>query len=139
MLIMHNYMTEKSIGEIMTKKLVTIGTTCSAQEAAKKKRDKDVSYLLVIDYSDNGKLYGILTDLDLVRQVCVNDESSKHTIVQIITSSPLVTIDAYSSVEVAADIMMMNNVRHLLVVEDEDITKPLGIITPTDFTNYLKE
>jgi hypothetical protein len=29
--------------------------------------------------------------------------------------------------------------RHLLVVEDNDISKPLGIITPGYFTDYLKE
>jgi len=35
--------------------------------------------------------------------------------------------------------MLQNNVRHLLVVEGDNINKPLGIITPTDFTRYLKE
>jgi predicted transcriptional regulator len=59
--------------------------------------------------------------------------------IQEITSSPLITIDAISSVEVAADVMIQNKVRHLLVVEDNDINKPLGIITPGDFTDYLKE
>ena len=65
-------------------------------------------------------------------------------------SSPLVTIDSRSSVEVAADIMTQNKVRHLLVVEenaniinsdddDYNITIPLGIITPSDFVGYLKE
>lgn len=127
------------ISQIMTKKLESIGTTSSAQEAAKKMRDKNVSSLLVIDYFNNGKAIGIVTERDLVRQVCVNDGSSKHTIVQTITSSPLVTVDAISSVEVAADLMIQNKVRHLLVVEDDDISKPLGIITPSDFTDYLKE
>lgn len=127
------------ISQIMTKKLETIGTTSSAQEAAKKMRDKNVSSLLVIDYFNNGKPIGIVTERDLVRQVCVNDGSSKHTIIQSITSSPLVTVDAISSVEVAADLMIQNKVRHLLVVEDDDISKPLGIITPSDFTDYLKE
>src|SRR5262249_16250640 len=98
MLLMHCSMTTKSVGEIMSKKLETIGTTSSAQEAAKKMSDKNVSSLLVIDYSDNGKPYGIVTERDLVRRVCVNDASSKHTIVQSITSSPVVTIDAISSV-----------------------------------------
>jgi len=56
-----------------------------------------------------------------------------------IMSSPLTTIDAVSPVEVAADIMIQNRVRHLLVVENDDIDKPLGIITPTDFVGYLKE
>ena len=133
--------TTKSIGEIMTKKLETIAISNSAQEAAKKMRDKNVSSLLVIDNSNNNnsKPIGIVTERDLVRKVCVNDASSKHTVVQEITSSPLITIDAISSVEVAADVMAQNKVRHLLVVENNDVNKPLGIITPGDFTDYLKE
>jgi CBS domain-containing protein len=111
----------------------------SAQEAAKKMRDKNVSSLLVVDNSNDGKPTGIVTERDLVRKVCINDASSKHTMIQGITSSPLITIDAVSSVEVAADIMIQNKVRHLLVVEDNDVNKPLGILTPGDFTDYLKE
>jgi hypothetical protein len=42
-------------------------------------------------------------------------------------------------VSVAAGIMLQNKVRHLLVVEGDDINKPLGIITPTDLTAYLKQ
>ena len=58
-----------------------------------------------------------------------------------IMSSPLVTIDARLPVEAAADVMIQNKVRHLLVVEinNNDINKPLGIVTPTDFVGYLKE
>ena len=122
----------------MTKKLETIEMSNSAQEAAKKMRDKNVSSLLVID-NNNSKPIGIVTERDLVRKVCVNDASSKHTMIQGITSSPLITIDAISSVEVAADVMIQNKVRHLLVVEDNDVNKALGIITPGDFTDYLKE
>jgi CBS domain-containing protein len=133
--------TTKSVGEIMTKKLETVVILSSAQEAAKKMRDKNVSSLLVIDNSNNNnsKPIGIVTERDLVRKVCVNDASSKHTMIHEITSSPLITIDAMSSVEVAADVMTQNKVRHLLVVEDNDVNKPLGIITPGDFTDYLKE
>jgi signal-transduction protein with cAMP-binding, CBS, and nucleotidyltransferase domain len=53
-------------------------------------------------------------------------------------SSPLVTIDANSSVEAAADVMIQNKVRHLLVVM-ENGNRTLGIITPTNFTTYLKK
>jgi len=60
-------------------------------------------------------------------------------VIKEIMSSPIATIDANSSVETAADLMMQNQVRHLLVVDNEDINKPLGIITSTDFTSYLKE
>jgi signal-transduction protein with cAMP-binding, CBS, and nucleotidyltransferase domain len=39
----------------------------------------------------------------------------------------------------AADVMIQNKVRHLLVVENNDINRPLGIVTPTDFVACLKE
>jgi signal-transduction protein with cAMP-binding, CBS, and nucleotidyltransferase domain len=42
-------------------------------------------------------------------------------------------------VEAAANVMIQNKVRHLLVVENNDINRPLGIVTPTDFVAYLKE
>ena len=130
------------VGELMTQKLETIGTLSSAQEASKKMRDNNVSSLVVIDDSNN-KPTGIVTERDLVRKVCVNDtsgsNSSSNMLIKNIMSSPLVTIDARLPVEAAADIMIQNKVRHLLVVENNDINRPLGIVTPTDFVAYLKE
>jgi CBS domain-containing protein len=75
--------------------------------------------LVVVDRAD--KPIGIVTELDLVRQVCVNDASSSTVIIHHIMSSPLVTIDANSSVEAAADIIIQNKVWHLLVVMDMEI------------------
>ena len=127
------------VGELMTQKLETIGTSSSSQEASKKMKDNNVSSLIVIDDSNN-KPTGIVTERDLVRKVCVNDRSSsKNMLIKNIMSSPLVTIDARLPVEAAADVMIQNKVRHLLVVEDNDINRPLGIVTPTDFVGYLKE
>src|SRR5207245_8903246 len=83
---------------------------------------------------------GIVTELEFVRKVCVHDASINSMILlKDIMSSPLVSADALSPVGVAADIMIQNRVRHLLVVENDDINRPLGIITPTDFVGYLKE
>lgn len=129
------------VGELMTQKLETIGTLSSAQEASKKMRDNNVSSLVVIDDSNN-KPTGIVTERDLVRKVCVNDtsnNSSRSMLIKNIMSSPLVTIDSRLPVEAAADVMIQNKVRHLLVVENNDINRPLGIVTPTDFVAYLKE
>jgi signal-transduction protein with cAMP-binding, CBS, and nucleotidyltransferase domain len=121
----------------MTQKLVTIAASNSAQEAAIKMRENDTSSLVVID--ENNKAVGIVTERDLVTRVCVNGASSKTAKLEQVMSSPVVTIDALSSVEVAADIMTQNGVRHLLVAEDEDISKPLGIISTSDFVRYLRE
>jgi len=53
-------------------------------------------------------------------------------------SSPLITISTDSSPSVAADMMLQHNVRHLLVVDKNNLTntRPVGMVTPLDFTRY---
>src|ERR1051325_10214900 len=84
--------TTTSIAEVMTQKLETIKSSASAQDAAKRMSDKRISSLVVTDETDIA--IGIVTERDLVRRICVHDASSKHTIVEQIMSSALVTIDA---------------------------------------------
>ena len=124
-----------TISDIMRKKLETIEEMASVQEAAKKMKDKNVSSLLVVD--TNGKPQGLVTERDLVRKVCINDTSTSTVTNKAIMSTPLITINSTSSPSVAADMMLQNNVRHLLVVDDKDnANKPVSIITPRDFTRY---
>ena len=124
----------KSVSEIMTTGIETIGLEDNAQEAAKKMNHKNVSSLVVVDKDDQA--VGIVTERDLVREVCVQDASSNQHIIKNIMSSPIVTIDPNSSVETAANVMMQNKVRHLVVVNEK---KTLGIITATNFINYLNQ
>ena len=65
-------------------------------------------------------------------------------------SFPLITVNADSSSSDAADLMLKNKVRHLLVIskeskqnmdnnealEDKDLIKPVGIISTTDFIKF---
>jgi predicted transcriptional regulator len=53
-------------------------------------------------------------------------------------SSPIIAIDSKSSASTAIDLMLKNNVRHLLVIDDETINgnQPTGIITPLDLVKY---
>ena len=140
MLVEHYFIGDQkltAILEIMSSKLQTIEESGSVQDAAKKMREKNISSLVVVNISN--KPIGIITERDMVRKICANDSSSKKTNVKDILSDVLVTTDALSEVGVAADLMIQNKVRHLLIVEQDDINKPLGIITPTDFAGYLKQ
>ena len=124
-----------TIGDILGKKLESIEEMSSVQEAAKKMKDKDVSSLVVVDV--DGKPQGLVTERDLVRKVCVNDLSTRTVTSKEIMSSPLITIRSNSTPSAAADMMLKNNVRHLLVVDDKSKSnKPIGIITPLDFARY---
>lgn len=124
-----------TISQIMSKRLETIQTMASVQEAAKKMKDKNVSSLVVVD--EAGKPQGVITERDLVRKVCTNDLPTSTIKNAEIMSSPLITINSNSSTSIAADVMLQNNVRHLLVIDNDTKSnpeKPIGIITPLDFT-----
>jgi len=127
-------MVEAAVRQVTRKELVTIYSHSTAQEAAKRMRSKKVSSLVVIEKGDAP--VGIVTERDLVRSVCSRDISSDSVLIQEIMSSPIVTIDVDASIEQAADKMIQNKVRHLLITENNKI---YGIITPSDFTIYLTE
>jgi signal-transduction protein with cAMP-binding, CBS, and nucleotidyltransferase domain len=137
------------ISDIMTKKLETIGSSASAHDVAIKMRDKQVSSVLVMDERYDIPL-GIVTERDLARKVCVTDKNSTQLLASKVMSFPLIKVNAEVSTLEAADLMLKNKVRHLLVVsteptqeknkdgmnEDKDLLKPVGIITPMDFIRY---
>ena len=137
------------ISKIMTKKLETVGSTSSAQEVAIKMRDKQVSSIVVMD-DRFGIPLGIVTERDLARKVCVTDKNSTQLLASQVMSFPLITVNADLSSSEAADLMLKNKVRHLLVIskdskqnmdsnealEDKDLIKPVGIITTTDFIKF---
>ena len=129
-------MSTATVGDFMTRRVETISAASSVQEAAKKMKDKDVSSLVVVD--DRNKPVGLITERDIVRKVAavydsVTISSMKNAD---ILSFPLITVRSDSSPEAAADLLIENKVRHLVVVDKEDADKSVGIITPMDFTRY---
>jgi CBS domain-containing protein len=125
-----------TVNDLMRKNVFTIRDTASIQNSAKEMNNRKVSSLLVVDR--NGKVKGLITERDLVRKVCIKNVRTSEVKNNQVMSSPLITINSTSSPSVAADLMLKHNVRHLLVVDEnsEDIEKPIGIITPLDFTKY---
>ncbi len=127
---------QKSVSEIMNTAIVKIDGNKSSEDAAMKMRAANTSSLIVVD--SIGIPIGIITERDLVGRVIANDADSRRIMVKDIMASPVVTIDPRSSVESAADLMLQNSVHHLLVVENEDLSAVLGVVTTTDFANYLE-
>jgi CBS domain-containing protein len=127
---------KNSIGKFMTAKLSYILRSNTAQEAALKMEQDNSSALVVLD--SNEKPVGVVTHRDLVRSSCVEDVPCDRILVRDIMSTPIVTIDPYSPVETAADVMKQNNVRHLLVVDSDRPNEPLGILGSRDFALYIE-
>jgi CBS domain-containing protein len=123
-----------TVSRIMRKRLETIDATSSVQQAAKKMKNKNVSSLLIVD--ENGRPQGLVSERDLVTKVCTTDVPVNTIKNKEIMSSPVITISSKSSPSKAADMMLQHDVRHLLVVDNGDKNKPIGMITPLDFTRY---
>ena len=127
---------ENAVKSIMSTKIETVDILDTAHAAAKKMRDKRISSLIVVALKNNAAPVGIVTERDLVHRVCALGISSKDVSVLQMMSSPIATVDPNSSVEVAADLMLSNKVRHLLVLDHEG--KPVGILAPSDLNKYLR-
>lgn len=126
-------LTTISVADIMKKRLETIKETASAQQTAKKMKEKNVSSLVVVDANDRPQ--GLVTERDLATKVCINNVPASAVTNKEIMSFPLITISVDSSPSIAADMMLQYNIRHLLVV-DKNKARPIGIVTPLDFTRY---
>jgi CBS domain-containing protein len=113
-----------------------IAESASIQETARIMNDKKVSSLVILDEAN--RPVGLVTERDLVRKVCINDQPTNQVTNKQIMSSPLITIDSDSPASIATDLMLKNNVRHLLVKGGgtKDISKPIGIITPLDLVKH---
>lgn len=127
---------EDAVKFIMSTRIETIDILDTAHTAAKKMRDKRISSLIVVDKKNKAEPLGIVTERDLVHRVCALGVSSKDVYVRDMMSSPIATVNPNSLVEVAADLMLSNKVRHLLVLSAD--RKPVGILAPADLNKYLR-
>ena len=127
------------VRDLMRKNPYTVAESASIQDTARIMNDKKVSSLVILD--ENNNPVGLVTERDLVRKVCINDLPTNRVTNKEIMSSPLITIDSESSASTATDLMLKNNVRHLLVIDNEskDNNQLIGIITPLDLVKYEED
>ena len=122
------------INEILGQKGVavwTISPDATVFEAIQLMADKNVGALLV---TDQGRLKGILSERDYTRKVAVKGKSSKELKVRDIVSFNVVYVTPAHSVEECLRLMTEHRVRHLPVLEGEQIA---GVISIGDLVNWI--
>jgi CBS domain-containing protein len=82
-----------------------------------------------------GKPAGMITERDLLKKVSVKNIKPEEASAESITSSPLVTVRAFDSVDTAAEIMSKRRIKRLPVVEDDGSLA--GMLSVTDFARKL--
>ena len=99
--------------------------------AIEKMSEKNVGALPVIDELE--RLAGIVSERDYTRKVILKGKSSHTTLVEQIMTGDPVTISPSDSVAMAMRTMTEKKIRHLPVVEDNNIT---GIVTIGDLVKW---
>lgn len=109
----------------------SIPPDASVFSAVEMMADKHVGALLVIEA---GHLVGIVSERDYARKVILLGRSSKDTFVrEIMTPSPI-TVCLECSVDEAMRSMTTNRIRHLPVVDGDQV---VGVLSIGDLVNYI--
>ena len=120
------------VRDIMQKKVITIELQKTVQDAAIILKEKHISFLVVVKES---KPVGVISERDIVRKIVAENVDSKSTQLEVIMSKNFKWVEPNASIESAVQKMLNNNIRRLVVLEDENLA---GVITQTDLTEFLR-
>jgi len=120
------------VRDIMQKNVITIESVKKAQDAAIILKEKEISFLVVVK---EGKPIGIVSERDIVRKIVADNNDAQTIQLETIMSKNFKWVEPNTSIESAVQKMLNNNIRRLIVLENENLA---GVITQTDLTEFLR-
>jgi predicted transcriptional regulator len=121
------------IHEIMSKNVIKVNYEISALEISKTMVKRRISSVVIID--NNDKIIGIVTEKDLIKEVCAKNLLATTLTAAKVMSSPLITISKNSTINDATKLMVEKKIKHLAIHDNNDI---IGILTTYDLINLLR-
>jgi CBS domain-containing protein len=123
-----------TINEILEHKgtsVWTVSPDATVFEAIQMMSDKNIGALLV---TEHGRLVGIISERDYTRKVALKGKSSKELKVREIIPDRVISVTRNHSIEDCMRMMTENRVRHLPVLEGQQL---IGIISIGDLVNWI--
>ena len=121
------------VGEILRGKggdVLKIERTATVFDAITKIVEANVGSILV---TDGDQVVGIMSERDYLRKIAVQGRTSRDTQVGEIMSTPLIYVTPETTIEESMAIMTDRRIRHLPVVENDDV---IGIISIGDVVKF---
>jgi len=123
-----------TVGDLMTRSLMTVSDGESVEQAMHAMTDNDVSSL-VVEPNAAGE-WGILTRRDIITKVVRNNKSPAGMKVGELATRPLFSVPAETSIHEAAAILSDKGFSRITISQGEKI---IGIVTETDIFNAVEK
>ena len=120
------------VRDIMEKNVITIDKDKTALDVAALLKEKEIRFLVVVNKS---KPSGIVSERDIVRKIAAKDLTASSIKLEEVMSNKFRWVEPDTKIEFAVQKMINNNIRRLLVLENEDL---VGVITQTNLTEFLQ-
>jgi CBS domain-containing protein len=95
--------------------------------------DKNIGAIVVME---NGKLKGIFSERDYARKIVLKAKASGNTPIRDIMTTYLYTVTPDTTIDECMEIMSERNIRHLPVVENDEL---MGLISIGDLVRFIIE
>ncbi|MFA5688848.1 MAG: CBS domain-containing protein [Kiritimatiellales bacterium] len=116
--------------------LITVSPESSVRDAIAKMAQKSAGTALVME---DGKLAGILSERDFIRKVYLKNKDGAEVKVSDIMSADLTTVTPDTGLENCMESMTEKRIRHLPVIENEQVVGIISIGDIVKFTIQEKE
>jgi CBS domain-containing protein len=111
----------------------SVGPNATVREALEIMAQHNIGALLVID---GQTLEGIFSERDYARKVVLKGKSSSDAKVSEIMTSKVITINTKHTIDQCMQIMTDNHIRHLPIVNDENV---MGLISIGDVVREMMD
>jgi CBS domain-containing protein len=109
----------------------SVGPNATVREALEVMAQQNIGALLVLD---DDSLAGIFSERDYARKVVLKGKSSSEAKVSEIMTSKVITINTKHTIDQCMQIMTDNHIRHLPIVNDENV---MGLISIGDVVREM--
>ena len=120
------------VRDIMQKNVITIEQDKTSLDVATILKEEEISFLVIME---NEKPIGIVTERDIVKKIAAEDKVASKTPLKEIMSKKFRWVTPDTLIEDAVQKMINNNIRRLIVLENDNL---VGVITQTNMTEFLR-
>ncbi len=124
----------RRVGELVRRELITAYPADTLLDVIDKLAKYEIGALVVVSPAEGRRPLAVISERDVIKALAMRMPLS--TPVEAFMSTRLITISSEETVDKAADLMLANNIRHLVVVDPDGSLR--GIISIRDVLKALR-